>query len=108
MRKEVIRTTAAPVYPPISQAVKTGKIVQGNMTWQVFKNLGVVLEAAGSSLENVVKATVFLKDKADFEIMNEIWRETFSTNPPARSTILVGLVGEAKAEIEVVAVVSKP
>jgi 2-iminobutanoate/2-iminopropanoate deaminase len=126
LEKEVVMTTLAPVYPPISQAVKagglifvsgsiptdpkTGKMVLGDMKTQirqVFKNLKAILEAAGSSLDNVVKATVFLRDGRDFEVMNEIWRETFPASPPARSTIFAGLVGEAAVEIEIVALASK-
>lgn len=74
-------------------------------TRQVLTNLQNVLAAAGSSLEKVVKTTVFLRDMADFPKMNAIYAEFFPANPPARSTIAVaGLPKNASVEIEAVAV----
>lgn len=74
-------------------------------TRQVLTNLKNVLEAAGSSLDKVVKTTVFLRDMADFPKMNAIYAEFFPSNPPARSTIAVaGLPKNAVVEIEAVAV----
>ena len=71
---------------------------------QVLTNLGSVLEAAGSSLDKIVKTTVFLRDMADFPKMNAIYAEFFPSNPPARSTIAVaGLPKNAVVEIEAVA-----
>ncbi len=73
-------------------------------TRQALTNLKNVLEAAGSSLQNVVKTTVFLKDMADFPKMNAVYGEFFSTNPPARSAIAVaGLPKGGLVEIEAIA-----
>lgn len=85
----------------------TGELVAGDIeaqTRQVLTNLMNVLEAAGTSLENVVKTTIFLKDMADFPKMNAIYGEFFSSNPPARSTIAVsGLPKGGLVEIEAIA-----
>ena len=85
----------------------TGDLVSPELeaqTRQVLNNLRSVLEAAGSSLEKVVKTTVFLRDMADFPKMNAIYAEYFSTNPPARSTIAVaGLPKGGIVEIEAIA-----
>lgn len=121
--KEIIRTERAPIPKvPISQAVKaggmvycsgfvptdpaTGKLVEGDIevqTDRVFQNLKAVLEAAGSSLEKVVKATVFLTDKKDFAGMNTVFGRYFPKDPPARSTIQAELMIDAKVEIELTA-----
>jgi 2-iminobutanoate/2-iminopropanoate deaminase len=121
--KEIIRTERAPIPKvPISQAVKaggmvycsgfvptdpaTGKLVDGDIevqTDRVFQNLKAVLEAAGSSLEKVVKATVFLTDKKDFAGMNKVFGRYFPRDPPARSTIQAELMIEARVEIELTA-----
>jgi len=85
----------------------TGDLVSAELeaqTHQVLKNLKNVLESAGSSLEQVVKTTVFLRDMADFPKMNAIYAEYFSSNPPARSTIAVaGLPKGGVVEIEAIA-----
>ena len=85
-----------------------GELVPGGVeaeTRQVLTNLKNVLEAAGTSLDGVIKTTVFLKDMADFAKMNAIYAEFFTQNPPARSTIAVaGLPKGASVEIEVVAI----
>lgn len=68
----------------------TGKIVEGGIraqTAQVLRNLDTVLKAAGSSLNRVVKVTVFLHDWKYFKEMNETYAEFFKENPPARSTV---------------------
>ncbi|MCI0446583.1 RidA family protein [bacterium] len=68
----------------------TGKIVEGGIraqTAQVLRNLDTVLKAAGSSLNRVVKVTVFLHDWNHFKEMNETYAEFFKENPPARSTV---------------------
>ena len=87
---------------------KTGQIVEGGIeaqTEQVFRNLEAVLTAAGSSMEHVVKATVFLADMNDYNTMNELYKKHFKSDPPARSTVQVArLPRDAKIEIEVVAV----
>ena len=75
-------------------------------TRQVLTNLKHVLEAAGSSMGQVIKTTVFLKDMADFPKVNPVYGEFFPENPPVRSTVAVaGLPAGALVEIEVVALV---
>jgi 2-iminobutanoate/2-iminopropanoate deaminase len=72
---------------------------------QVFRNLTAVLEASGSSIDHVVKATVFLADMNDYARMNELYKAKFKGDPPARSTVQVArLPRDARIEIEVVAV----
>jgi 2-iminobutanoate/2-iminopropanoate deaminase len=87
----------------------TGNLVSGGVdeqTRQVLNNLKNVLADAGSSLNHVVKTTVFLKDMADFPIMNSVYAEYFPENPPARSTVAVaGLPKGGVVEIEVIALV---
>ena len=124
MDKRIVRTDAAPAaIGPYSQAVvangfvyaagqmpldpQTGQIVLGDIraqTKRVMENLKAVLAAAGSSMDKVVKTTVFLRDLNDFGTMNEIYGEYFQERPPARSTVQVArLPREAAVEIEVVA-----
>ena len=87
---------------PKTDAVVEGGIVE--QTAQVLKNLEVVLKAAGSSLDDVVKTTVFLADMNDFAKMNEIYARHFKKPYPARSTVQVArLPRDAKIEIEVIA-----
>ena len=89
---------------------ETGKVVEGGVeaqTGQVMRNLANVLEAAGSSLSNVVKTTIFVTDMEDFATINEIYGSFFATDPPARSTVQVaGLPLGVKVEIEAVAIIS--
>jgi 2-iminobutanoate/2-iminopropanoate deaminase len=124
--KEIISTDKAPgAIGPYSQAVKTngmvfcsgqipidtatGEFVSDDVaeqTEQVLKNLNAVLEAAGTSLNNVVKTTVFLADMNDFAAMNEVYAKYFSENKPARATVqAAGLPRGARVEIECIAVV---
>ena len=88
---------------------KTGQLAEGGFEAQlaqVFKNLTTVLEASGSSLEHVVKATVFLADMNDYNTLNEFYKKQFKGDPPARTTVQVArLPRDARVEIEVVAVV---
>lgn len=87
---------------------KTGQMAEGMEAQleQVFRNLTAVLEASGSSIDHVVKATVFLADMNDYNKMNELYRAKFKGDPPARSTVQVArLPRDARIEIEVVAVV---
>jgi len=88
----------------------TGQLVEGGIeehTHRVIQNVKLVLEAAGSSLDNVVKTTVFLTDIGDFAAMNAIYGQYFNTDtPPARSTIQVAALPRgAIVEIETVATV---
>ena len=88
-----------------------GELVPGGIqaeTRQVLANLKHVLAASDSSLESVIKTTIFLKDMADFAKMNAIYAEFFTQNPPARSTVAVaGLPKGACVEIEAVALCEK-
>ena len=124
--KTVIRTENAPAPfqgAPYSQAIRAGdfvfvsgqlamnpadgKMVEGSigeMTERILTNIGAILEAAGSSLENLVKTSVFLADLGDFAAMNEAYAKYVGPNPPARSTFQVAaLPAGARIEIEVVA-----
>lgn len=86
---------------------KTGQMAEGveAQLEQVFRNLTAVLEASGSSIDHVVKATVFLADMNDYNKMNELYRTKFKGDPPARTTVQVArLPRDARIEIEVVAV----
>jgi 2-iminobutanoate/2-iminopropanoate deaminase len=87
---------------------KTGQLVEGFEAQfeQVFRNLAGVLEAAGSSTEHMVKATVFLADMNDYNKMNELYKAKFKGDPPARTTVQVAALPRgARIEIEAVAVV---
>lgn len=76
-------------------------------THQVFANLKAVLEAAGSSLENVVKATVYLKDMDDFPVVNDIYGTYFTEHKPARSCVEAArLPKDALIEIDVIALIN--
>jgi 2-iminobutanoate/2-iminopropanoate deaminase len=124
--KEVISTEKAPkAIGPYSQAIKanglifsagqiafdpaTGQIVEGDIarqTARVLENLKAIVEAAGSSLDKAVKATVFLKDMNDFGAMNEVYTRYFPTDPPARSTVEVTrLPRDVRVEIDLIALV---
>jgi len=126
--RERIQTNHAPAaIGPYSQAIKangfvfvsgqipinpqTGEFVAGGIaeqTQQVLRNLKAVLEASGSSLDQVVKTTVFLADMKEFSGMNEVYATFFSGPPPARATVAAaGLPRDARVEIEAVALVSE-
>ncbi len=120
---KIVSTDAAPpAVGPYSQAViagdliftagqlgidpQTGKLAEGieAQTRQALTNLGAILGAAESSLDRVVKATVFLAHMEDFPAMNTVYAEFFPLQPPARSTVEVAqLPREALVEIEVIA-----
>ena len=123
--KQVIATAQAPnAIGPYSQAITsngmaflsgqipldpaTGQLVEGDIvaqTERVLENLKAVLAAAGSSLDHVVKTTVFLKDLGEFAKMNEVYARYFPANPPARSTVEVArLPRDVRVEIDVIAV----
>ena len=86
-----------------------GELVEGDIeaqTNQVFENLKAVLAAAGSSLDQVIKTTVFMKDMNDFVAMNEVYAAHFGEHKPARSAVEVArLPKDVKVEIEVIALV---
>lgn len=126
MIRETVSTDRAPkAIGPYEQAIKVGGLVYtagqipmdpktGNLvvggiaeqTRQVLENLKAVLEAAGSSLGKVVKATVFLKNMADFAALNEVYGEYLGQAKPARSTVAVAeLPRGALVEIDLVAMV---
>lgn len=126
MERQVIHTDNAPkAIGPYSQAIRagefvfcsgqlgidpnTGNLVNGGVeaeTRRALQNLSAVLQAAGTSLEHVVKTTVFLLDMNDFAKMNAVYAEFFPANPPARSTIQVArLPRDGHVEIEAIALV---
>lgn len=87
---------------------KTGQLAEGMEAQfeQVFRNLDGVLLASGSSIDNIVKVTVFLADMNDYNKMNELYKAKFKGDPPARTTVQVArLPRDARIEIEAVAVV---
>jgi 2-iminobutanoate/2-iminopropanoate deaminase len=125
MQRQIVTTQSAPkAIGPYEQAIKigdfiyasgqipldpaTGNLVEGNITVQtrrVMENLKAVLSAAGSSLEGVVKTTVFLKNISDFAAMNEVYAEYLNSAKPARSTVAVAdLPRGALVEIELIAI----
>ena len=126
--KEIVRTEAAPAPfqgAPYSQAIKANGFVFvsgqlslrpgdkeltagdiGSQTEQVFANLRAILEAAGTSLDNLVKTTVFLQNLDDFAGMNEVYSKHVGDRPPARSTVEVAkLPSGALVEIEAIALI---
>jgi 2-iminobutanoate/2-iminopropanoate deaminase len=125
MEKIVIRTENAPAPfqgAPYNQAIRAGELVfvagqlglrpgdaapAGDIaaqTEQALRNLGAILAEAGSSLDNLVKTSVFLQDLADFAAMNEVYARYVGERPPARSTFEVAkLPSGALVEIEAVA-----
>jgi len=92
---------------PIDPA--SGELVGGDITDQtrrVLENLSAVLEAAGASLSDVVKTTVFLVDLADFPAFNATYASFFTTDPPARSTVQVAALPKgARVEVEAIALI---
>ncbi len=122
-KKEVVITEKAKAVGPYSVGVKagdfvfcsgqlgldpaTGNLVEGGVeaeARQALKNMAVILEAAGSSLDRVVKTTVFLRDINDFARMNAVFAEVFKSEPPARSAVQVAALPRGGAiEIEAIA-----
>ncbi len=125
MRDVVITEHAPQAIGPYSQAIKaggfvfvsgqipidpaTGLIAQSEVAAQtdrVLQNLKAILTAAGTSLDNVVKTTVFLKSMGDFAAMNEVYARFWKKAPPARSTVEVSrLPKDVLVEIDVIALV---
>jgi 2-iminobutanoate/2-iminopropanoate deaminase len=122
--REIVSTKDAPqAIGPYSQAIKangfvfvsgqvaidpvTQQVIAGHaaaQTDRVLRNLAEILKAAGSGLEKVVRATVFLKDMNDFNAMNEVYARYFNASPPARSTVEVSrLPKDVMVEIDVIA-----
>jgi len=126
MVKKIISTAKAPkAVGPYSQAVKADNLlfVSGQLplhpatgdltsdikgqTKQVLENLKAILSAAGASLSDVVKTTVFLKDLGDFNAMNEVFQEYFTDSPPERATVQVAAIPKgALVEIEAIALLN--
>jgi len=126
VKKKVIQTEKAPkAIGPYSQAIqagnflflsgqipldpKTGELVKGDIrkqTQQVLENIKGILESQGLGMENVVKVTIFLKDIANFNQVNEVYATYFPSSPPARSTVEVAkLPRDADIEIEALAII---
>ena len=122
MKKPLVSDKAPKPIGPYSQAVGFGELIytsgqvalnlEGKLvsedikqqTKQTLENLKNILEDNGSSLDNVIKVMVFLKDMKDFSPMNEVYSEYFRSSFPARSTVSVsGLPLDARVEIEVIA-----
>ena len=122
--REVISTDRGPkAIGPYSQAIrangfvfisgqvaldpKTNQLIEGDIrvqTERVLENLKGILEAASSSLDRVVKTTVFLKDMSEFAAMNEVYGRYFPSNPPARATVEVArLPKDVRVEIDLIA-----
>ncbi|MCS7316156.1 MAG: RidA family protein [Bryobacterales bacterium] len=122
--KQIVVTEGAPrAIGPYSQAVicgglvfvsgqipldpATGELIEGDVaaqTGRVLENLRAILEASGSSLERVLKTTVYLADLNDFAAMNEVYARYFPSEPPARATVEVSrLPRGARIEIEAIA-----
>jgi len=123
-QKRVVAADAAPqAIGPYSQAIvhgdlvycsgqipldaATGQLVPGGIaeqTERVLENLKAVLDAAGSSLDRVLKTTVYLKDMSEFGAMNEVYGRYFHVNPPARATVEAArLPRDARVEIDCIA-----
>lgn len=97
----VFSTGQLPLDPATGELVSEDVRIQ---THQVLTHLKAILQAAGTSLDRVIKATVFITDMDDFDKMNEVYAGFFSETPPARSCVEVSrLAKNAKVEIEVIA-----
>ena len=122
--RDVIATQAGPqAIGPYSQAIRANgfvfvsgqvaidpanqQVISGDVAAQtdrVIRNLAGILKAAGTSLEKVVRSTVFLKNMGDFAAMNEVYGKHFTSAPPARSTVEVArLPKDVLVEIDVIA-----
>lgn len=120
-KTEIYAEKCAESHGPYSQAVKAGNFVfsahvgldeKGKMvsddaylqTLQIFKNFEAVLQAAGGSLDDIVKCTIYLSDWNDFDKMNKAYKEVMKKPYPSRCTVkIAAMVEEAKVEMEIVA-----
>ena len=128
MQKETISTKDAPqAIGPYSQAVRfdnlifvsgqipiepeTGKILKGDIkeqAMQILKNLNNILVAGGSSLDNVLRTTIYLANLENYSLVNETYAQYFNDFPPARSTVQVAkLPMDAQIEIDAIAYLSR-
>jgi len=123
MRRAVVSEAAPKAIGPYSQAIRagtllfvsgqipidpaTGALVEGDIatqTHRVFANLRAILEAAGASLDHVVRSTVYLADMDDFAAVNDVYGTYFSSPAPARATVQAArLPKDARVEIDVIA-----
>ena len=122
MKKQVVNLPGTGAAVPLSQVVIAGGLAFASgqvgrdlttrqaasgveaQTARCIENARLVLEAAGTSLDNVVKTTVFLKHTADFAAMNKVYQSYFPVDPPARSTVQANLMSdELLVEIELIA-----
>jgi len=126
LSKQVIQTEHAPAaVGAYSQAIKTGELlfVSGQLglnpqtgkledgleaqTKQILANLEAIVSSSGSKMGNIVKTTIFLIDMADFSVVNAIYAQAFTDNPPARSTVQVAALPlGGLVEIEAIALIS--
>jgi 2-iminobutanoate/2-iminopropanoate deaminase len=123
VRQAVTTPSAPPAIGPYSQAIragsllfvsgqipldpKTGTLVEGDLatqTHRVFQNLEAILAAAGATVDNVVRTTVYLADMNDFPTMNEVYGTYFTSPAPARATVQAArLPKDARVEIDLIA-----
>jgi 2-iminobutanoate/2-iminopropanoate deaminase len=127
MKREIIETERAPRLPlPFSQAVKLGNLVfvsgQGpidpkthevkgdikEQTERMLLNIQAILEAAGTSMQNVVNTTLYLTDLKNFEAVNEVYAKFFPKDPPPRATVQAGLLRGMLVEMQCIAWVPEP
>ncbi len=122
MKREIIETERAPrLLLPFSQAVKLGNLVfvsgqgpidpkthevKGNIkeqTERMLFNIQAILEAAGTSMQNVVNTTLYLTDLKNFEAVNEVYAKFFPKDPPPRATVQAGLLRGMLVEMQCIA-----
>ena len=126
MPEQVFNLTGAVPGVPYSSATKAGPLVfvSGQVgalddagkpistvegqTRQLLKKMKIALEAAGASLSDVTKTTVFLVNVNDFAVMNQVYKEFFPREPPARSTVIVAGLAKPEWLVEIEAIAYKP
>jgi 2-iminobutanoate/2-iminopropanoate deaminase len=126
MPKQVFNLTGAVPGVPYSSATKAGPLVfiSGQVgalddagkpistvegqTRQLLRKMKIALEAAGASLSDVTKTTVFLVNVNDFAVMNQVYKEFFPKDPPARSTVIVAGLAKPEWLVEIEAIAYKP